>query len=105
MKSLLYGILALGFMVCASSALGEITTYPPELDRRMFVHDIQEDKVTMYAPADFGFKQTELENMNLWAQWACRLYNRISEGPLSHLPEYDGHEIIGYYYLYACAIP
>ena len=105
MKSLLCGILSLGIVTTISPALGEVTTYPPELDRRMFVYDIQQDKVTMYAPADFGFKPTELENMNLWAQWACRLYNRIAEGPLNHTPEMDGQEVIGYYYLYACAIP
>ena len=71
----------------------------------MFIHNVLADKVIIYAPADFGFKPVELENMNLWAQWACRLYNRTAEGPLNHTPDYDGNKIIGYYYMYACALP
>ena len=97
--------LVLALLSSAVETSAEITTYPPQLDRRVFVHDVHADKITIYAPVDFGFKPTELDNMNLWAQWACRLYNRIAEGPLNHTPDYEGNEIIGYYYLYACAIP
>ena len=91
----------------------------------VFIFDIEEHKVLISSPHDYGDTQHEVDDLYDYADWACEFYNRVAVGPLSYIEAESGClesiESLQYYdtdvqdyfrdhqcaviHLFACAVP
>ena len=94
------GTIALGALGTAHAK--DKFTYPQVPDSRMYIYEIDQDFVRIYAPPDFGHKQIEQTQMYNLALWACQMYDRLASDWLNYVPEHDQG---GNVFLFACGTP